>query len=95
MTEGTGGRAKSSLVAIGGKTGTAQTGGNHGYDNLAPEMQALFVASGPAFVPGQRLAPFINVDVEPLLRDLIGLAPKTGIDGTDAPFKAVLRGTGD
>lgn len=66
-------------------------GGNHGYDNLAPEMQALFVANGPAFVSGEKLPPFINVDVEPLLRDLIGLPPKAGIDGTDAPFKTVLR----
>ncbi|MGN6620922.1 MAG: ectonucleotide pyrophosphatase/phosphodiesterase [Sphingomonas sp.] len=66
-------------------------GGNHGYDNLAPEMQALFVANGPAFVSDEKLAPFINVDVEPLLRDLIGLPPKAGIDGTDAPFKTVLR----
>jgi hypothetical protein len=54
-------------------------------------MQALFVANGPAFVPGKRLAPFINVDIEPLLRDLIGLPPKSGIDGTDAPFKDVLK----
>ena len=66
-------------------------GGNHGYDNLAPEMQALFVANGPAFVSGEKLPPFVNVDVEPLLRDLIGLPPKAGIDGTDAPFKTVLR----
>jgi predicted AlkP superfamily pyrophosphatase or phosphodiesterase len=73
------------------KPAKAFTGGNHGYDNMAPEMQALFVANGPAFVAGQRLAPFINVDVEPLLRDLIGLPPKAGIDGTDAPFKAVLK----
>jgi predicted AlkP superfamily pyrophosphatase or phosphodiesterase len=73
------------------KPDKAETGGNHGYDNLAPEMQALFVANGPAFVPGKRLAPFINVDVEPLLRDLIGLPPKTGIDGTDAPFEHVLK----
>lgn len=73
------------------KPDKAFTGGNHGYDNMAPEMQALFVANGPAFVAGERLTPFINVDIEPLLRDLIGLPAKTGIDGTDAPFKAVLK----
>nr|WP_255586920.1 ectonucleotide pyrophosphatase/phosphodiesterase [Hephaestia mangrovi] len=70
------------------------TGGNHGYDNLAPEMQALFVANGPAFAAGKTLAPFINVDIEPLLRDLIGLPPKSGIDGTDAPFGSVMRKAG-
>ena len=68
-----------------------QTGGNHGYDNQAPEMRALFVAHGPAFVPGRRLAAFDNVDIAPLIRDLIGLPPATGIDGDDAPFRGVLR----
>lgn len=64
-------------------------GGAHGYDNMAPEMAALFIASGPAFRPA-KLAGFENVDVYPLLRDLIGLPPKAGIDGTDAPFRGVL-----
>lgn len=65
------------------------TGGNHGYDNFAPDMAALFIAHGPAFRHA-RLAPFDNVDVYPLLRDLIGLPAKPGIDGTDAPFRGVL-----
>ena len=43
----------------------------HGYDNADPTMTALFIANGPAFRPGVRLAPFDNVDVAPLLRDLI------------------------
>ena len=66
-------------------------GGMHGYDNDAPEMRALFIASGPSFARGRRLATFDNVAVEPLLRDLIGLSPATGLDGTDAPFRGVLR----
>ena len=70
---------------------TVQTGGNHGYDNLAPSMQALFVANGPAFAAGRRIAPFDNVDVEPLLRDLLGLPAGSGLDGSDAPFRGVLR----
>ena len=68
-----------------------ESGGDHGYDNDAPAMRALFIAHGPAFVAGARLATFDNVDVEPLLRDLIGLPPASGLDGTDAPFRAVLR----
>ncbi|NYT42957.1 alkaline phosphatase family protein [Sphingomonas sp. R-74633] len=67
-----------------------QVGGNHGFDNMAPEMSALFIANGPAFRPGV-LPAFTNVDVYPLLRDLIGLPAKPGIDGSDAPFKDVLR----
>ncbi len=65
--------------------------GNHGYDNAAPEMAALFVASGPAFRAGGTLPGFDNVDVAPLVRDLLGLPPGTGLDGDDAPFRGVLR----
>lgn len=67
-----------------------QVGGNHGYDNMAPEMNALFIANGPAFRAGTRVQPFVNVDIYPLLRDLIGLPVKAGVDGTDAPFRDVL-----
>ena len=65
--------------------------GDHGYDPRDPAMRALFLAQGPAFRPGRRLAPFDNVDVAPLLRDLIGLPPGQGLDGTDRTFRAVLR----
>ena len=65
-------------------------GGNHGYDNASPEMAALFIATGPAIRAGGALPAFDNVDIAPLLRDLIGLPPGTGLDGDDAPFRAVL-----
>ncbi|MDH7971692.1 ectonucleotide pyrophosphatase/phosphodiesterase [Sphingomonas sp. AR_OL41] len=65
--------------------------GNHGYDNMAPEMAALFVAAGPDIKPAGPLADFDNVDVAPLLRDLLGLPAATGLDGNDAPFKKVLH----
>jgi predicted AlkP superfamily pyrophosphatase or phosphodiesterase len=64
-------------------------GGNHGYDNFAPDMAALFIAHGPAFRPA-RLEPFDNVDVYPLLRRLLRLPPKPG-DGSNAAFAATLR----
>jgi predicted AlkP superfamily pyrophosphatase or phosphodiesterase len=66
-------------------------GGMHGYDNADPTMAALFIANGPAFRPGVRLAPFDNVDVAPLLRDLIGLPPGQGLDGSDAPFRRAFQ----
>jgi predicted AlkP superfamily pyrophosphatase or phosphodiesterase len=66
------------------------TGGAHGYDNAAPEMAALFVANGPAFAGGKRIAPFDNVDVYALLRDLLGLPPAKDVDGSDAAFREVL-----
>jgi len=66
-------------------------GGNHGYDNAAPEMQALFIGSGPGFRPGVRLATFDNLAIEPLLRRLLGLPPGTNRDGTLAPVRRALR----
>jgi predicted AlkP superfamily pyrophosphatase or phosphodiesterase len=67
-----------------------QTGGGHGYDNDAPAMRALFIANGPAFRHGIRLATFDNVDVAPLLRDLLGLPPGRDLDGDDAPFRQAM-----
>jgi hypothetical protein len=54
-------------------------------------MRALFIGNGPAFAGGRHLPTFDNVDVYPLLRDLIGLPPASDVDGTDAPFRGVLR----
>ena len=65
--------------------------GNHGWDNMAPEMAALFVANGPGIRPAGRLASFDNVDVAPLIRDLLGLPAGTNLDGDDAPFREALR----
>jgi len=65
--------------------------GDHGYDNDAPEMRALFIAQGPAVARGRRLPVFDIVDVYALLRDLIGLPPKPGIDGSDAPFRGMIH----
>jgi len=54
--------------------------GEHGYDNAAPEMSALFIASGPAFRRGRVVGPFPNVDVYPLLTHVLGVqgAPNDG-----------------
>jgi predicted AlkP superfamily pyrophosphatase or phosphodiesterase len=66
------------------------TGGAHGYDPAAPEMAALFIAHGPAF-RAAHLPAFDNVDVYPLLRRLLGLPPRPGLDGTDTGFAVALR----
>ncbi|MEO7679722.1 MAG: alkaline phosphatase family protein, partial [Sphingomonas sp.] len=65
--------------------------GSHGYDNAAPEMAALFIANGPAIKPLGKLPGFDNVDVAPLVRDLLGLPQDGGLDGDDTPFQAALK----
>jgi len=64
--------------------------GNHGYDNMAPEMAALFIANGPGIRPAGALASFDNVDIAPLIRDLLGLPAGANLDGDDAPFRGAL-----
>ncbi|MBO9621305.1 MAG: alkaline phosphatase family protein [Sphingomonas sp.] len=66
------------------------TGGAHGYDPAASDMAALFIAHGPAF-RAARLPAFDNVDVYPLLRDLLGLPPAPAADGSDTVFAAARR----
>jgi len=65
-------------------------GGNHGYDHMAPEMNALFIANGPAFAAGKLLPDFDNVDVYPLLRELLGLPAAAGVDGSAAVFRGAF-----
>ena len=52
--------------------------------------RALFIASGPAIKPLGALPSFDNVDIAPLLRDLLNLPPGVGLDGDDTPFRAAL-----
>lgn len=49
-------------------------GGAHGYDNLAPDMAALFVAWGPDFKAGTVLERINNVDVYPRLVKLLAIS---------------------
>lgn len=63
--------------------------GSHGYDPASPYMAAVFVAEGPAFRKDVTLVPFDNVDVEPLMVELLGLkGPK--VDGLAATFRSGL-----
>ena len=64
--------------------------GEHGYDPSAREMRALFIAHGPAFRRGHRQETFDNVDVQPLLARLLGIAAPPG-DGSLAPLAGSLR----
>jgi len=64
-------------------------GGSHGYDPSAPEMQALFIANGPAIRPGVKLAPFDNVDVYSLETKLLGIKGEQN-EGKLGPLKPAL-----
>lgn len=63
--------------------------GEHGYDNQDPLMGALFIANGPAFRQGLVIRPFPNVDVYPLMADILGLTPQPN-DGRLADLAPIL-----
>lgn len=58
-------------------------GGTHGYDNLSPYMQALFLAYGPAFKQNIDVEPFQNIQLYNLMCEIMGLepAPNNGTAG--------------
>ncbi|MDR1160986.1 MAG: ectonucleotide pyrophosphatase/phosphodiesterase [Tannerellaceae bacterium] len=47
----------------------------HGYDNLAPEMEAIFYAAGPAFKENAELPVMPNVNLYLIIAKLLGLEP--------------------
>ncbi len=66
------------------------TYGAHGYDNQLLSMGALFVATGPDFRQGRTVPAFANIDVYPLLAELLHLRPAT-TDGSLDSVRALLR----
>ncbi len=56
------------------------TGGSHGYDNNNSDMHHIFYAEGPAFKSGYVHPPFENVDIYPLIAEILGLDPAP-VDG--------------
>ncbi len=65
-------------------------GGAHGFDPLDADMQAIFVARGPAIRPGVVLPAFDNVSVYPLLARLLDIPPASN-DGRLEDTAAALR----
>jgi len=65
--------------------------GTHGYDPyLVKDMHATFFAWGPAFKKHLDIPAFQNVDVYPLITDILGLTYTDKIDGTKQLANKVL-----
>ncbi|MCK4631087.1 MAG: alkaline phosphatase family protein, partial [Bacteroidales bacterium] len=50
-------------------------GGTHGYDNSNKDMHAIFYAVGPAFKVGYLHPTFNNIDIYPLIAEIMCLKP--------------------
>lgn len=54
---------------------TPRLAATHGYDNFAPEMEAIFYAAGPAFKKNVKLPVMPNVNLYLIIANLLGLEP--------------------
>lgn len=72
--------------------GKKSSTGKHGYNpGLVPEMKSTFFAWGPAFASGLTIDEFENVNVYPLVAEVLGLRVSDPIDGKLKVLKKVLK----
>jgi len=64
--------------------------GMHGYDNKAPEMAAIFIASGPAFKKGELSPPFSALYLYELMAHILEIEPAAN-DGDLEQVRQILR----
>lgn len=64
--------------------------GAHGYDNANTDMHAIFYAFGPAFKENIEVPPFENVDIYPLICEILGLQP-AAVDGSLEKVSGMLK----
>ena len=59
----------------------------HGYDNISPRMQAIFLAVGPDFNENKKVGEVENIDIYSLLAHLLKLRPAN----TDGSYQRIER----
>lgn len=66
--------------------------GKHGYNpRIVPEMKATFYAWGPEFKNNFEIGEFVNVNVYPLVAEVLGLKIEQPIDGKIKVLKKILK----
>jgi predicted AlkP superfamily pyrophosphatase or phosphodiesterase len=55
--------------------------GAHGWAPETPEMNGIFVATGPGLPQGTQIGPVNAIDVYPFMLELLGLPPNPEVDG--------------
>jgi hypothetical protein len=64
--------------------------GQHGWDPALQSMRAFFAISGPGIREGATIPEIENVDVYPLLAELLGLRPADRIDGRPGHLRRLV-----
>ncbi|XP_022107629.1 bis(5'-adenosyl)-triphosphatase enpp4-like isoform X2 [Acanthaster planci] len=67
--------------------------GNHGYNNSLMSMHPIFIARGPSFRRGLVVEPFENVNIYPLICQILGLEPAPN-NGSLGNVQDLLRYSG-
>jgi len=65
--------------------------GNHGWAPETPEMHGSFLATGPRLPQGRVIGPVRNVDIYPLLMEILGLDISMPIDGDPDALVPLLQ----
>jgi predicted AlkP superfamily pyrophosphatase or phosphodiesterase len=65
--------------------------GEHGWAPEVASMRAIFVIAGPGIRKGITIPEVENVDVYPLMTELLGLKPAPGIDGKTGRIGALIK----
>jgi predicted AlkP superfamily pyrophosphatase or phosphodiesterase len=68
-----------------------KTWGEHGWAPDVASMRAIFLISGPGIRRGATIPEVENVDVYPLMTELLELQPAAGIDGKPGRIGALVR----
>ncbi|XP_051811061.1 venom phosphodiesterase 1 [Acanthochromis polyacanthus] len=66
------------------------SGGNHGYDNDAESMHAMFVSYGPKFLNQTEIEPFSSIELYNLMCDVLEISPSDN-NGTHGSMNHILR----
>ncbi|KAF4081620.1 hypothetical protein AMELA_G00163300 [Ameiurus melas] len=66
------------------------SGGNHGYDNDDPSMQAMFLSYGPKFNFQTEVEPFTNIELYNLMCDVLEITPAPN-NGSHGSLNHLLR----
>ncbi len=64
--------------------------GTHGWDPQLPSMRAIFVAMGPTIRAGHIIEDIRNVDVYPLMTEVLGLRTPDGLDGVNGYLRRLV-----
>ncbi|QRM15325.1 alkaline phosphodiesterase-like protein [Mudlarkpox virus] len=67
-----------------------QSGGIHGGDNMFPDMTAIFIGYGPAFLDDITVPIFDNIELYNVMCEIIGIKPSNN-NGTRGSLNHILR----